>query len=65
MYAVSDNIRYLHKLRHQAIIWFYYWINRCSQKKSYAWASFMMMLKCNPIVLPKGYANVSVAVVNL
>lgn len=59
-YGVTNNIRSLHKFRHQVIRRFYYWINRRSQKKSYTWSGFMMMLKYNPIVVPKIYINLSV-----
>ena len=52
-YAVSYNLDTLKVYRHIVVKQLFYWLNRRSQRKSYAWDEFNELLKRLPISRPK------------
>lgn len=59
-YGVSHNIQALVKFHYYTTILLYRWMNRRSQKKSYNWEGFKMMLTYYPLASPKRYFNLYV-----
>lgn len=51
-YGISDNMRWMRKIRRYTIYELHKWASRRSQKGKICWAEFNKMLKYNPIVLP-------------
>lgn len=56
-YGVTYNIRMLVKYHYYTINMLFKWLNRRSQKRSYTWEQFLMMLTYYPIAQPKRYVN--------
>lgn len=56
-YGVTYNIAMLIKYHYHVTNLLYKWLNRRSQKKSYNWEGFKMMLKHYPLAYPKRYFN--------
>ena len=56
-YGVTYNIRMLVKYHYYTVNMLFKWLNRRSQKKSYTWEQFLMMLTYYPIAQPKRYVN--------
>jgi len=56
-YGVTYNIRMLVKYHYYTVNMLFKWLNRRSQKKSYTWEQFHMMLTYYPIAQPKRYVN--------
>ena len=57
-YGITDNIESLNNFRFRMIQSLYKWLNRRSQRKSYTWDQFNMMLKAYPLVTPRIYVSV-------
>lgn len=56
-YGVTYNIPKLIKYHYYVTGLLYKWLNRRSQKRSYNWEGFKMMLKYYPLAYPKRYVN--------
>ena len=56
-YGVSYNVQMLIKYHYYVVNMLFKWLNRRSQKKSFTWEQFHMMLTYYPIVKPKRYVN--------
>jgi RNA-directed DNA polymerase len=56
-YAVSDNSKSIYGLYHEVQKLVYKWLNRRSQRRSFSWASFELLLKKYPIVKPRIRVN--------
>ena len=56
-YGVTYNIRMLVKYHYYTMNMLFKWLNRRSQKRSYTWEQFLMMLTYYPIAQPKRYVN--------
>ena len=57
-YGITDNIESLNSFRFRMIQSLYKWLNRRSQRKSYTWEQFNMMLKAYPLATPRIYVSV-------
>ena len=56
-YGVSYNVQMLVKYHYYVVNMLFKWLNRRSQKKSFTWEQFHMMLTYYPIAKPKRYVN--------
>ena len=56
-YGVSYNVQMLIKYHYYVVNMLFKWLNRRSQKKSFTWEQFHMMLTYYPIAKPKRYVN--------
>ena len=56
-YGVTYNVKMLIKYHYYVVNMLFKWLNRRSQKKSFTWEQFHMMLKDYPIAKPRGYVN--------
>ena len=57
-YGITDNFAGINDFSYRVRRSLYYWLNRRSQKKSYTWNSFNMMLKEYPLAPPRIYVNI-------
>lgn len=57
-YGITDNIPSLSKFYFWICKSLFYWLNRRSQKKSYSWAGFNVMLAEYPLATPKIYVSI-------
>ena len=57
-YGITDNFKAMDRFRRKVERVLYVWLNRRSQKKSYAWKRFYDMLKYYPIMRPKIYVSI-------
>lgn len=58
-YGITDNARSIKAFRYEVIKSLFYWLNRCSQKKSYNWNDFLKMIdECHPIAKARIYLSV-------
>lgn len=57
-YGISHNIQMLVKFHYYTTIMLYRMMNRRSQKRSYNWEGFKMMLTYYPLNYPKRYVNI-------
>ena len=57
-YGLTDNSKSMADMRYQVIRMLFYWLNRRSQRKSYAWEEFNKLLETFPIKQPRIYVNV-------
>lgn len=57
-YGITDNGQCLYTLKYRVERNLFYWLNRRSQKKSYTWEQFHVVLKLFPLAEPKIYHNV-------
>ena len=56
-YGVTYNVKMLIKYHYYVVNMLFKWLNRRSQKKSFTWEQFHMMIKDYPIAKPRGYVN--------
>lgn len=56
-YGVTYNVKMLIKYHYYVVNMLFKWLNRRSQKKSFTWEQFHMMLRDYPIAKPRGYVN--------
>ena len=56
-YGVSYNVQMLVKYQYYVVNMLFKWLNRRSQKKSFTWEQFHMMLTYYPMAKPKRYVN--------
>lgn len=56
-YGVTYNVRMLVKYHYYTVNMLFKWLNRRSQKKSYTWEQFRMMMTYYPIAEAKRYVN--------
>ena len=56
-YGVRYNVQMLIKYHYYVVNMLFKWLNRRSQKKSFTWEQFHMMLTYYPIAKPKRYVN--------
>lgn len=57
-YGVTYNVRMLIKFHYHTTNMLFHMMNRRSQKRSYNWEGFRMMLKYYPLAYPKRYVNI-------
>lgn len=57
-YGITDNFHAIASMERKVERMLFYWLNRRSNKRSYTWSGFSMLLKQYPIVRPKIYVNV-------
>ena len=57
-YGITDNFTGINDFSYRVRRSLYYWLNRRSQKKSYTWDAFNMMLKEYPLAPPRLYVNI-------
>ena len=57
-YGITDNFRAIRNFRYRVSRSLFFWLNRRSQKKSYTWDAFIMMLKEKPLAEPKIYVSI-------
>lgn len=54
---LGDNYQMMDNFRKRVIQILYFWMNRCSQRKSYTWDGFNQFLKEHPIVRARIYVS--------
>lgn len=57
-YGITDNSKSLADFKYNVEMSLYKWLNRRSQKRSYNWEQFSMMLKEYPLAAPKIYVSI-------
>lgn len=57
-YGITDNFHAIASMERKVERMLFYWLNRRSNKRSYTWAGFSMLIKQYPIARPKIYVNV-------
>ncbi len=57
-YGVTYNVQMLIKYHYYTTIMLYRMMNRRSQKRSYDWEGFRMMLRHYPLAYPRSYVNI-------
>lgn len=57
-YGVTYNVQMLIKYHYYTTLMLYRMMNRRSQKRSYDWAGFKMMLRHYPLAYPRSYVNI-------
>ena len=55
---ITDNFTGINDFSYRVRRSLYYWLNRRSQKRSYTWKAFTMMLKEYPLAPPRLYVNI-------
>ena len=56
-YGLTYNVKMLDKYYYYVVNLLFKWLNRRSNKRSYTWEQFHMMLTYYPIAKPKRYVN--------
>lgn len=57
-YCITDNLRAVNKYYFQVSKLLYKWLNRRSQKRSYTWEKFSLLLKRFPLPRPRAKVNI-------
>ena len=57
-YRITDNMRSLKLLEDNIERILFFWLNRCSQKRSYTWEGYKELLKLLPLAKPKIYVSI-------
>ena len=57
-YGITDNMPGLKRFRDMVQKSLFFWFNRRSQKKSFTWNRFNLLLTLNPLVKPKIYVSI-------
>lgn len=57
-YCITDNLREVSKYLYQVTKLLFKWLNRRSQKKSYTWEKFNLLLKRFPLPKPRNKVNI-------
>ena len=57
-YGITDNYRAIARMRDKVQKMLFYWLNRRSQKSSYTWEGFNMLLTQHPLAKPRIYVSV-------
>ena len=56
-YGISDNAPMLHSFHYRVRNLLFKWLNRRSQRNSYTWMKFRLLMEANPFPKPKVYVS--------
>jgi len=57
-YGITDNMRSLENFENVVSKRLFYCLNRRSQRRSYTWEKYNVMIKTNPLAVPRIYVSV-------
>ena len=57
-YGITDNYECLALMRRKIERMLFYWLNRRSNKRSYTWKGFSMLLMQFPLAVPRIYVSI-------
>lgn len=57
-YGITDNGAMLSRFRYEVLKLLFKWTNRRSQRNSYTWDNYLLLLKANPLPAPKIYVSI-------